>query len=162
MLRIGLDMDDTINEWYPIYLERFGQPKTDSEITYNVQNILIKDKEFWLSLPVKNVPNFEVTLICTKRVNKKSWTKQWLQENLHISPPVYQMYYQHGNKADMIKGRCDVFIDDSLRNVKQCLESGMPCLWYKDAKSDSDPTYTIYSLDIEEIYNKYIENFGPI
>ena len=62
MLRIGLDMDDTINEWYPIYLKRFGPPKTDYEITYNVQNVLIRDKEFWLSLHIKNIPiDFSIT-----------------------------------------------------------------------------------------------------
>ena len=33
MLRIGLDIDDTIGSWRPEYLERFGQPKSESEIT---------------------------------------------------------------------------------------------------------------------------------
>ena len=36
MLRIGLDIDDTIGSWRPEYLERFGQPKSDFEITRNV------------------------------------------------------------------------------------------------------------------------------
>lgn len=43
-MNIGLDLDDTCNYWYELYLQRFGQPKDDYEITRNVQQILSKDR----------------------------------------------------------------------------------------------------------------------
>ena len=57
-LRIGLDIDDTVCDFINPYLKRFGIPHKDSEITRNVNRILIKDKEFWLNLPVINRPDF--------------------------------------------------------------------------------------------------------
>ena len=66
------------------------------------------------------------------------------------------MIYQGGNKAVMIKGRCDVLIDDSVSNVLKCIDSGMPALlidrphnrWF-------GPQYRIFSLDIDEIIDAY-------
>ena len=47
MLKIGLDIDDVLAEFMQVYLNRFGTPKQDSEITKNVQNVLRKDRFFW-------------------------------------------------------------------------------------------------------------------
>lgn len=156
MLRIGLDIDDTIGSWRPEYLERFGQPKSDFEITRNVEKILKKDKDFWMSLPVINYLNFEPTLYCTKRVISKVWTKQWLSENGFPDKPVYQVKCQCRNKADFVKGRIDVFVDDSVTNFIQMNLSGVPCLLLdKDYNQDWGPIGRIYSLDINEIEDAY-------
>ena len=152
-MKIGLDLDDTVNYWMDVYLDRFGTPKDDQKITWDVENILKKDKQFWLNLPVKHRPDFNVTLFCTKRVNSKKWTKEWLQNN-NISPkaPIYQMYYQKGNKAHMIKGKVDVFIDDSVSNMVQLNLSGVPCLLMDSPYNQSwGPVGRIYSLNKEEI-----------
>ena len=41
-LRIGLDMDQVLDDFMGPYLERFGTPKNDFEITKNVQRILFR------------------------------------------------------------------------------------------------------------------------
>ena len=102
MLKIGLDIDEVIADFFNTYLYRFGTPKNDSEVTKNVNNILSKDKNFWLNLPKLRDIDFVPELYCTKRINPKSWTKQWLHDNGFSSSPVYLMYFQHGNKANMI------------------------------------------------------------
>lgn len=165
MLKIGLDCDDTINYWWDLYVKRFGQPKNNRIVTKHVQNILRYDKDFWLSLPVKNAPDFEPTLICTKRVNNKAWTKKWLKDNLGITAPIYQMYYQKGNKATMIKGRVDVFVDDSVENMVQMNLSGVPCL-LMDSPANQDWGYAgrVFSLNYDEIeiaYNEFIDTIFP-
>ena len=71
-LRIGLDMDQVLDDFMGHYLERFGTPKNDFEITKNVQRILSKDREFWLNLPVINEIDFIPELYCSKRVNPKA------------------------------------------------------------------------------------------
>lgn len=45
-LRIGLDIDDTVCDFINPYLKRFGTPRKDSEITRNVNRILIRIENF--------------------------------------------------------------------------------------------------------------------
>ena len=47
-LDISMDLDGCLCNFYGPYLERFGTPKKDTDITYNVANILKYDKEFSL------------------------------------------------------------------------------------------------------------------
>lgn len=170
MLKIGTDIDDVLAEFMNTYLERFGTPKKDYEITRNVFRKLRNDKRFWESLPVLNTLDFVPELYCTKRVNPKSYTKNWLRKNGFPDRPVYQMYYQHGNKADMIKGRVDVFIDDSLSNFIKMNLAGVPCLLYdKEYNKSWGPVGRVYSLNYEHIektyrlfIDKYFYNFREL
>lgn len=156
-MRIGLDIDDVLADFMGAYKKYFNTEKypnmlKDNVITKNVQQVLKKDKNFWLGLPVINVPDFQPTLYCTKRVNSKSWTKLWLELNGFPKAPIYQMYFQHGNKADMIKGLVDVFIDDSLSNVVKCNKSGVPALLFHTTRTEEvKDCVKIYSLRQEEI-----------
>lgn len=159
-MRIGIDIDDCLADFIGAYKKYFDTDNNpdllqDHKITWNVQNILRKDRDFWINLPVKNTLNFVPELYCTKRINPKAWTKLWLKLNGFPDRPVYQMYNQNGNKADMIKGRVDVFIDDSFNNVLKCNKSGVPALLYHTESNQNNPMYKIYSLDINEIIDTY-------
>lgn len=155
-MKIGLDLDGTLDDFWNPYLEKFGEPKTNSEVTKNVHRKLQTDKDFWLNLPVIHRINFEPTLYCTKRTIPKNWSKQWLEENNFPNKPLYQMLYQHGNKADMIKGRVDIFIDDSISNFIKMNLSGVPCLLIDSHDNQHmPPILKVYSLDIEEIKDVY-------
>ena len=165
MLKCGLDIDDVLADFMGSYLKRFSIPKQNNEITKNVQKILKTDKTFWVNLPVLNTLDFTPTLYCTKRVNPKSWTKKWLLENNFPNKPIYQVYCQSSNKANYIKGRIDVFIDDSVSNFIAMNLAGVPCLLYnKDYNQHWGPIGRIYSLDynhIEETYNLFMEQIFP-
>ena len=155
-MRIGLDLDGTVDDFWNPYIERFGHPKKDSEITKNVQRVLSKDRNFWLSLPVLRTIDFVPELYCTKRVNPKRWTRKWLMDNGFPNRPIYQMYYQHGNKATMIKGRVDVFVDDSISNFIKLNLSGVPCLLIDQPDNQSwGPIGRIFTLNKEEIVDAY-------
>ena len=150
-MRIGLDLDDTINYWYCEYLKLFGKPKDDYEITKNVVR-LSKDRDFWLNLPVKNYPDFEPTLYCTKRIIPKSWSKKYLQINNLPIAPIYQVYYQKDRKSRFIKGRVDLFIDDSISNMIELNLAGIPCLLMNSEENKKwGPIGRIYSLNYDEI-----------
>lgn len=156
-LRIGLDIDDTICSFMGPYLDRFGEPKEDIEITWNVQRVLRKDRNFWLNLPVINRPNFIPTLYCTKRVHPKVWTRRFLETNNLPIVPIYQVYLQTASKVPKIKGRVDVFVDDSISNFIDMNLKGLPCLLI-DSPYNRDKWGNIgriYSLDIEEITDAY-------
>jgi hypothetical protein len=154
-LRIGLDLDQVLDDFMGPYIEKFGNPKSDYEITKNVQRKLSKDRDFWLNLPVINRIDFIPELYCSKRVNPKQWSKQWLNNNGFPDRPFYQMLYQKGNKATMIKGRVDVFIDDSIDNFIKINNSGVPCLLLNNEyNKDFCPILKVFSLNLDEI--KYV------
>jgi 5'(3')-deoxyribonucleotidase len=161
-LRVSFDIDDTLAGFWEAYIKMFPGDKNliDSVITKNV-NTLRHNKEFWESLSVIDRPNFEPYNYCTKRVNCKSYTRNWLANNGFPIKPIYQVYYQKSNKADYIKGRCDVLIDDSISNVQNAIKSGLPALLIdRPHNQNGDPVFRIYSLDIEEIvwaYNLELE-----
>lgn len=156
-LKIGLDVDDVLADFMGAYYRYFDcarhpERMKDHVITRNVQRILRYDREFWTQLPVINKPNFEPTLYCTKRVNPKAWTRLWLELNGFPIKPIYQIYTQCGNKADRIKGRVDLFIDDSVRNVQQMNEAGLPTLLFR---KHLEGFTSVYSLQLDEIVKAY-------
>lgn len=155
-LRIGLDLDDTINYWWSEYIKRFGLPKNDYEIIRNLQRKLKKDKEFWLNLPLKHYPDFEAELFCTKRIIPKTWSREYLIKHDIKVKPIYQQWYQYGKKSTLIKGKVDVFIDDSISNFIELNLSGVPCL-LMDSENNQywGSIGRIYSLEYEHIEKNY-------
>ena len=159
-LKIALDIDDVLADFLGQYFKRFRKPKHDFELTRNVYK-LRKDKEFWEGLPVINELDFEPHIYCTKRINSKTYTKNWLRKNGFPNKPIYQMYHQQGNKADMIKGRCDVLIDDSYFNVKKAIKSGLPALLLVRPHNKHIKTrYKIENLTHKSIKQAYENLFG--
>lgn len=156
-LTIGLDIDEVLADWWNPYRERFGIPKSDSEITWNCNQKLAKDRDFWLNLPVIRYPvGFDPKLYCTKRSCLKTYSKEWLNNNGFSRKPVYQVLCQTDNKARYIKGRIEVFIDDSPRNVIQMNKSGVPTLLMDSPYNQNfGPILRIYSLNYDEIEEAY-------
>mgnify|MGYP003547983575 FL=1 len=157
MIRIALDLDDTIFDFLGAYQEVFPGEKNliSSNITKNVCK-LKKDKRFWENLPLLEMPNFEPCIYATKRINSKVYTRNCLNRHGLPIKPIYQMIYQYGNKVDMIKGRCDVLIDDSVFNCYQALKVGFPAILItRPHNIDSDYPYRINRLDLDEIMAVY-------
>ena len=136
-LKIGLDIDDTLLDFWTEYIKCFGNPKEDRVVTRNVYK-LRKNRNFWENLPKLREIDFVPELYCTKRINSKVYTKRSLEKHGFPIRPIYQMYYQKGNKADLIKGRVDVFIDDSISNFEMLNKSGVRCLLIDAPHNSSD------------------------
>ena len=161
-LRCGFDLDDTIFGFSQGYLKRFKKwPKYDWVITRNVTNILINERDFWVNLPVIRRPDFEPTLYCSSRVNKKCWTKKAIEINDLPNSPLYQVPGYHIPKSKYIKGRVDVFIEDSPHQWAALNKAGIPCLLIDSPNNkECGPFLKIYSLDydeIEDVYNIALE-----
>lgn len=157
-LNISMDIDGCLCDFYAPYLEKFGKPKTDSEITRNVRNILIKDKEFWLNLPVINELNFVPKQYTTARVIPKQWIKDYLSKELFPKAPIYQIHgYSLSKYAKVKMGGCDVHVDDSLSVFMDLNKRGVPCLLLDSPSNQNweEPIGRIYSLDKEEIEDAY-------
>ena len=157
-LRIACDIDQVLADFESAYNKYYNtdiSKESDYNITKNVYK-LRHNKEFWTNLEVIDRPNFVPCIYATKRVNLKSYTREWLLKNGFPDRPIYQTIYQYGNKADIIKGRCDVLIDDSVSNVYKCIKSGVPALLIDRPHNQSvGPEFRIYNLDIDEITEGY-------
>ena len=150
-LRIGCDLDDTIFGFSEGYLKRFKKfPKYDWAITRNVTNILIHERDFWINLPVIRRPNFIPKLYCSARVNNKRWSKKALEINDLPNSPLFQVPGYHIPKSKYIKGRIDVFIEDSPKHWKELNSAGIPC-----GGKNENPILKIYSLNEDEITDTY-------
>ena len=129
MIRIACDIDDTIVDFLGHYKKYF--PKESDMISKNITKNVYKlryNKDFWENIPLLEAPNFEPYIYSTKRINSKVYTKNCLFKLGLPIKPIYQTICQLSNKADIIKGRCDVLIDDSIFNVKKAIKAGLPAL----------------------------------
>lgn len=156
-LKISSDIDGVIANFFDPYLDRFGIPKKDSDITKNVVKILSKDKDFWLSLPVLHKPTFKVQQFTTARSIPKSWIREYLSIIGIENVPIYQLYCYRFSKVPKIKmGGCNLHIDDSLSVFIDCNLHGIPCLLMDNpANQEWGPIGRIYSLDKDEIEDSY-------
>ena len=157
MIRIALDLDDTIFDFLGAYQEVFPGERNmiSSNITKNVFK-LKKDKRFWENLPLLEMPNFEPCIYATKRINSKVYTRNCLSRHGLPIKPIYQMVYQYGNKVNIIKGHCDVLVDDSAFNCYQALKVGFPAILItRPHNINSDYPYRINKLDLDEILHVY-------
>lgn len=159
-------MDGVLVDFYNHYMSKFGEPKSDLEITKNVMGILRKDRDFWLSQPLINMPNFTPTCYCTARVISKEWIKKQLEINDLPKAPIYQVFGYAISKAPQIRrSGAQVHIDDSIRVFKDLNMKGIPCLLL-DTPDNQDwgPVGRIYTLDkeeIEDIYHLFINTMFP-
>lgn len=161
-MKISLDLDDTVNYWYKVYLERFGNPSDDYEITRNVMRILRKDKDFWMDLPIKHYPKCDVHCYTTARVIPKKWMRQYLIKNNLPPAPVYQVFGVRLSKVPQLRrSGCDVHIDDSIANFIECNLAGIPTLLMdSDNNQDWGSIGRVFSLEkeeIEEVYNSFMK-----
>jgi FMN phosphatase YigB (HAD superfamily) len=157
MIRIALDLDDTVFDFLGAYQEAFPGERNmiNSNIDKNVFS-LRKNKKFWENLPLLEMPNFEPCIYATKRINSKTYTRNCLSRYGLPIKPIYQIYYQQGNKANIIKGHCDVLVDDSVFNCYQALKVGFPAILItRPHNVHSDYPYRVNRLDIEEIMEVY-------
>ena len=153
-----MDLDGCLCDFYGPYLNRFGNPKSDADITRNVQTVLLKDKDFWLNLPVINQLNFTPKQYTTARIIPKRWVKEYLDKELFPKAPVYQVLGYGLSKYSKIKmGGCHLHIDDSLSVFKDLNKKGIPCLLLDSPENRNweEPVGRIYSLDKDEIEYTY-------
>lgn len=157
-LRISLDVDGTLVEFYNHYISKFGIPKTDLEITKNVVGPLRKDKSFWLTQPIINNVNFNPHCYCTARIIQKNWIKEQLFKvnDLPVAP-IYQVKGVSLSKYPQLKrSGAQVHIDDSLKVFIDLNSKGIPCLLLDSENNQSwGPIGRIYNLDYDSICETY-------
>ena len=161
MPNVFLDIDDVIFTWYENYAKRFNTkvPKSwlSSKLIIKRLDILSQEKEFWLSLDVKNIPNFQPRGFVSARGIPKAWTKESLKINkIPGRTNVHQVGWGQ-SKIDVLKSLgCEVFVDDKYQTFKECHKNGIFCLLMDAPHNQKYKTkYRIYDLDINKISQMY-------
>ena len=91
-LRIACDIDQVLADFESAYNKYYNtdmSKENDYHITKNVYK-LRHNKEFWTNLEVIDRPNFIPYIYATKRINLKSYTREWLLKNGFPDRPIYQ------------------------------------------------------------------------
>ena len=156
-MRISCDIDGCLADFESGYLKRFKKwPQHDWAVTRNVTYVLSKEPDFWLNLPVLNNLNITPVCYCSARINKAEWTSTYLDMNGFPKAPLYQIPGYRFSKATALRDRCDVHIEDSVKNFIDLNSKGIPCLLYNNKVNEHlGPILRIYSLNLEEITEAY-------
>lgn len=160
-MRIFLDIDDVIFNFNGDFAKRFNiKPHkhwSKSNLMKKRLDILTKEKDFWLSLSVKNYPNFQPNGFVSARGIPKSWTKESLKLNdIPGRSNVHQVYWGK-SKVELLRNlEADIFIDDKYETFKECNQNGIFCL-LMDAPHNKEykTNLRVYNLDINTIIDKY-------
>lgn len=163
-INIFLDIDDVIFYWQESYAKRFNTriPKSwaKSDLMTRRLQILTKEKDFWLNLPVKNRPNFTPAGFVSARGIPKQWTKESLKINeIPGRSNVHQVYWGQ-SKISLLKSlNCDIFIDDRIETFRECQKNGIFCLLMDAPHNQKIKTnLRIFDLDINNIKSLWLKS----
>lgn len=128
---IGLDLDDTVFKFLESYQERFGVELADYwSADYNMgKNLeaLKEDKDFWINMPVKNIPPIEVDYYVTARSIPIEWTMEAIQKNNLPKAKVITLPWNTSKIKTLKELGITVFVDDKYQTFKECLNAGIFC-----------------------------------
>ena len=128
---IGLDLDDTVFQFLESYQKRFGVELADYwSADYNMgKNLeeLKKDKDFWVNMPVKNIPPVEVDYYVTARSIPIEWTMEAIQKNNLPKAKVITLPWNTSKIKTLKELGITIFVDDTYQTFKECLNAGIFC-----------------------------------
>lgn len=128
---VALDLDDTVFDFLGSYSKKFNTELSDYwngdyNMNENLQQ-LTQDKDFWVNMPVKNIPNFEVDYYVTARSIPIEWTQEAIQKNNLPKAPIYTLPWNMSKIETLKNLGVSIMIDDKYQTFKECLNSGIFC-----------------------------------
>jgi hypothetical protein len=160
-MNIILDVDDVVLAWHDAYVAKYKLPMPTDWIPYEKikghLEELTKNRLFWLTLPLKNMPNFTPYGYVSARGVPVQWTKDALKlRKLPGRSRVTHVPWGE-SKIDVLKRlNCTIFIDDKHETFLECHKNGIFCILMDTPQNRHHKTpYRIHSLDINTIMIKY-------
>ena len=151
---VGCDLDDVIFDFTGSYEKRFNTKLSDYwngdyDMGANLEQ-LKNEKDFWVNMPVKNRPSFEIDYYITARSIPVEWTEEAIQRNNLPKAPVYSLPWNMSKIDTLKKLGVDIMIDDKYATFKECKENGIFC-YLMNATSNQHYNvghHRIYNLDL--------------
>ena len=136
-LKIGLDIDDVLADFGPYFQKVTGVSLPNSwdmgEEGYNALIVLKEDKDFWLNVPVKTLPDdipFEPHCYISSRSIPLEWTKEWLIKNKFPNSPLYCVDFGHSKVKCAQDSGIDIMVDDKFENFLELNKNGICCFLF--------------------------------
>lgn len=124
------DLDDCVFDFIGAYEDRFGKTADYWSGDYAMPDRLKElqeDKDFWVNMPLKNRPNFEINYYVTARSIPIEWTREAIAKNNLPMAPIFTLPW-NASKIDKLKELgCDIMIDDKYQTYKECQAAGIFC-----------------------------------
>lgn len=158
-LNIYLDIDDVVADWIPTFCKKYDCPIptewVNPYITSERLAELRKQKDFWLTLPIRHKPNFRPKGFLSARSIPKAWTHKFMQLNeIPGRNNINQVPWNYSKIEKLKELKCDIFIDDKPETFEDCHKAGIFCLLMDAPHNQHIKTkYRIYDLDIKTILN---------
>lgn len=160
-MKIYLDVDDVVLAWHEAYAKRYNIPVPQSWIPYDqIKDHLIElqsQKNFWLTLQVKHMPNFQPTGYISARGVPVQWTKDTMKLRQIPGRSKVQHVGWGESKIELLKALgCDIFVDDRYDTFLECNKNGIFCLLMDTPQNKNHKTnLRIFDLNINKITKKY-------
>ena len=134
--RIGLDIDGVLADFITKYIELHGGELHGGEIPTSYEfdywfkdKVKDLDKDFWLSLPLYEVPPFDPVCYISNRTFDVDWTKEWIMKvGLPAAPVIHTKDKVEAARQFML----DIYVDDSFEIFKTMNKAGV-CTFLMDA-----------------------------
>jgi uncharacterized HAD superfamily protein len=160
-MNIILDVDDVVLAWHDAYSKKYNVPVPKDWIPYEKikhhLEELRNNRLFWLTLPLKHMPNFLPYAYVSARGVPVQWTKDALK--LRKLPGRNRVYHVPWGKSkiEILKElNCSIFIDDKYETFLECHNNGIFCLLMDTPQNRHHRTsYRINKLDISIIKDMY-------
>lgn len=148
---VGCDLDDVIFDFTGSYEKRFNTKLSDYwngdyQMGTNLEQ-LKQEKEFWVNMPVKNRPSFEVDYYITARSIPIEWTEEAIQKNNLPKAPIYSLPWNVSKIETLKKLGVNIHIDDKWATFKECIDNGIFC-YLMDSNTNRH-----YNVGHHRIYN---------
>lgn len=115
---ICCDLDDCIFDFKAAYEQKFGKMAdywaSDYNMGENLQ-ILKEDKDFWVNMPLKNRPNFEIDYYVTAREIPIEWTMEAISKNNLPMSPVKCVNWDASKIEILKKIGTTIMVDDTIK-----------------------------------------------
>lgn len=116
--KIGLDVDGVIGDFVSHMFSYLKLPNynpthwNDHRILDNF-HVIENDFEFWNTLPVIEIPNFEPVTYVTARPIDQSWTELWLRKNNLPIAPLHTVKKTSNKLEVLLQYDLDCFVEDN-------------------------------------------------
>lgn len=133
--KVYLDIDGILADYESHFLDKLNLP-THHPTDWNDYRFrdgfdkIKQDEQFWLTIPKLIEPrdiSYPIEGYCTSRPISNEVTQQWLNENGFPKGELINVGIDGNLKSQALKDKCDVFIDDSIKNFVDLHNNGITC-----------------------------------
>ena len=131
--RLWLDIDGVISSFEDYFLT-YSELQTGGATDWNDYRFrdnfakIADDDNFWLTIPPlidPKVISYPITGYCTSRPCDDAIIEQWLEKNGFPKAEIINVGLDP--KSEHLKGKCDIMLDDSIKNFLDLQNAGIVC-----------------------------------